>query len=240
MDYAFPFRPESARMLEWANENGAGWQGRYLLALLKDHYGYKAEAAELMAGDDATYAPFYAYRYSLTKDSSDLRKAFALDPSVRYRRLLAVDLNTRGEYAEAASLLKGYYAAHPDNFQVGDALMDAYIGLGKFKDAEKIIDRITYLPFEGMRGSHNKYRHIKLHLAAAACDRGRYKEALSLVDEALLWPTRLGAGKPYDEYVDTTQESWVREQIELRRDGKISGILLPLLQDQRTTDKKLF
>lgn len=118
--------------------------------------------------------------------------------------------------------------------------MDAYIGLGKFKDAEKIIDRITYLPFEGMRGSHNKYRHIKLHLAAATCDRGRYKEALSLVDEALLWPTRLGAGKPYDEYVDTTQESWVREQIELRRDGKVSGKLLPLLQDQRTTDKKLF
>ena len=240
MDFAFPFRPESARMLEWANENGAGWQGRYLLALLKDHYGYKEEAGALMAGDDAAYAPFYAYRYSLSKDNADLRKAFALEPSVRYRRLLAVDLNSRGGYAEAVSLLKGYYAAHPDNFQVGDALMDAYIGLGKFKDAEKIIDSITYLPFEGMRGSHNKYRHIKLHLAAAACDKGRYKEALSLVDEALLWPARLGAGKPYDEYVDTTQENWVREQIELRRDGKVSGKLLPLLTDQRTTDRKLF
>lgn len=240
MDFAFPFRPESARMLQWAIDGGASWQGRYLLALLKDYYGYKDEARELMAGDDADHAPYYAYRYSLTRDNADLRKAFALDPSVRYRRLLSVDLNARGEYAEAVSLLKKYYAAHPDNFQVGDALMDAYIGLGSFKDAEKIIDRITYLPFEGMRGSHNKYRHIKLHLAADACDKGRYKEALSLVDEALLWPTRLGAGRPYDEYVDLTQENWVREQIEARRDGKVTGKLMPLLDDQRTVDRKLF
>ena len=241
MDFAFPFRAESASMLEWVNANGGGWQGRYLLALLKDSFGYCNEAARLMNGEDADYAPYYAYRYSLTYNTADLRRAFSLNPEdSRYRRMLAVDLNGKGDYSEALALLKSYYAAHPDNFQFGDALMDAYIGLGKYRDAEKIIDRITYLPFEGMRGSHNKYRHIKLHLAAEACDRGRYREALSLVDEALLWPARLGAGKPYDELIDTSQEQWVREQIEARRDGKVSGKLLPLLEDQRTTDKKLF
>lgn len=241
MDCVFPYRSESVKMLEWVNENGGSWQGRYLLALLKDYFGYKDQAGELMAGDDSGYAPFYAYRFSLSNDVDDLRKAFDLEPlGWMYRNLLSVELISRGDFAGALELLEDYYASNPDNFMIGDALMDAYIGLGRYEDAGKIVDTITYLPFEGMRGSHDKYRHIKLLLAAVACDEGRYDDALSLVDEALLWPARLGAGKPYDNLIDTSHEDWVREQILLRRNGKTSDPLMPLMKDQRTVDKKLF
>ena len=241
MDFAFPSRAESAPMLEWAMKNSGSWKCRYLMALLKSSFRYSEEAAGLLKGDDSDYAPFYAFRYSLTWNTEDLRKAFALESEGwRYRRLLANDLINRGQYAEAVTLLKDYYAANPENFQVGDALMDAYIGLGQFTDAENIIDNITYLPFEGQRGSHDKWRHIKLHLAAIACDNGEFDKALSLVDEALEWPARLGAGKPYDDLIDRSKEDWTREQIIGRRDGSISGKLLPLMDDQRTKDKKLF
>lgn len=241
VDFVFPFRQESVAPLEWAIANGGGWKATYLLALVKDQLGYAAEAKSLISNLEPDWAPFYAYRYSLTNDTADLRKAFSLEPDGwRYRRMLAVDLTEKGEYAEAVNLLKGFYASHPENFQIGDALMDAYIGLGRYKDAEKIIDKIVYLPFEGQKGSHSKYSDIKLHLAAQASDKGNYKKALSLVDEALLWPERLGAGKPFDELLNTSKEEWVRSEIIKRRDGQSKEPLYPRLEDSRTKDKMLF
>ena len=241
IDYAFPFRAESAKMLQWAASVDGSWKCRYLLALLKANFGYNEEAAALLAGNDSDYAPYYAFRYSLSNSTDDLRRSFELEQNnPQYRRMLAIDLIEKGEFSEATDLLEAFYSEHPDDFKTGDALMDAYIGLGRFKDAEKIIDSIVYLPFEGQRGSHDKYRHIKLHLAAIACDEGKYDDALALVDEALQWPERLGAGKPYDDLIDTSLEEWVRGQITARKDGRESGQLLPLLDDQRTADKKLF
>lgn len=241
LDFVFPFRSESAEVLQWALENGGSWRSSYLLATLKHSLGYSEEAKRLVRGNDADWAPYYAYRYKLTGENSDIRKAFDLEPqNWIYRRLLAIDLNKRKEYGEALGLLKNFYAANPENFQIGDILMDSYIGLGRYKDAEKIIDKIVYLPFEGMGASHNKYRHIKLHRAAQECDRGRYDKALSLVDEALLWPERLGAGKPYDDLIDTSKEEWVRSEILRIKDSKSKESLLDRLDDTRTQDRHLF
>lgn len=242
VDFVFPFRQESAGPLQWAvGTPGTGWKPLYLLALLKNHLGHDDEAISLTAGLDPDWAPFHAWRYTLSKDMADLRRAFELEPDGwRYRRMLAMALTDVGEFDEAISLLKGYYGSCPDNFMVGDALIDAYIGAGRYKDAEKIVDKIVYLPFEGQRGSHDKYREIKLHLAAEACDKGNYRKALSLVDEAGLWPERLGAGKPYDELTDTSREDWVRGQIIDRREGKTREKLAPLMDKADTGDKKLF
>ena len=53
------------------------------------------------------------------------------------------------------------------------------------------------------------YRDIKLHLAAAALDKGRYGEALSHLEASRLWPHNLGVGKPYDNMVDNRMEDWM-------------------------------
>lgn len=240
VDFVFPFRAESAEPLEWAAARG-GWQSAYLLSILKDSFGYESEALETIAGLDPDFAPFHAYRYSLTKDTKDLRRAFALEPDGwRYRRMLAVDRIEKSDFAEAVQLLAKWYKSHPDNFQVGDALIDAYMGLGRYREAEKIVDRIVYLPFEGQKDSRSKYRDIKLHIAAEECDKGHFSKALSKVDEALLWPARLGAGKPFDNLVNTTKEDWVREEIIKRQKGLSKEPLSPMLSDSRKQDKKLF
>ena len=98
------------------------------------------------------------------------------------------------------------------------------------------------LPFEGMRSSHDKYRRLKLKLAAEAADRGQYDQAERYVDEALLWPVHLGVGKPHDAAIDHSTEDWLRGEIQKRREGRDRTILLSpqFGNQQQARDKKLF
>ena len=87
----------------------------------------------------------------------------------------------------------------------------------------------------------DKYRKIKLHLSAAAADAGDFAKAEKLLDEALMWPERLGVGKPYDDMIDTSVEDRLRGEINSRKNGK--GPFEPLsskLGLSLTKDKKLF
>ena len=237
-----PFRQESAQPLRWALAQGGGWQFRYLLALLQEHLGNHSEAEELMVPDDSDCSAYYAFRYRLCGSIGDIRKAYDLDPDCwQYRVDLAKALTGSGNPQEAVSLLKKYYAGHSDCIQAGDALVDAYIAAGDWNSAEKIMDSIVYLPFEGQHGSHDKYRRIKLHQAAAAIDRGAYSKASGLVDEALLWPSRLGAGKPYDEYIDTSVEDSLKAEIERRKTSRGPfESAMNLIGEKTEPDRKLF
>lgn len=228
VSFVFPFRAESCAPLEWAVSNYDGWQPKYLLALLEDFRGNSSRAAGLLSGDGSDYAPFYAYRYGFTKERSDLEKALAFDPEEwRYCKMLAYDLVAGGEASSAAKMLEKFYSCHSDNVHIGDALIDAYIASGQYAKAEKVVDKIVYLPFEGLKDSHAKYRCIKLHLAAEAVDKGRLSKAGALVEEALLWPERLGVGKPYDDEVDTSAEEWLKSEIAARRSSR--GPFSPLV-----------
>lgn len=242
VSFVFPFRSESYGPLKWAVDNCGGWQPSYLLAMLEDHLGNSCCAQELLKDNSSDYAPYYAYRYGLTKDRADLRKAFSLDPEGwRYCKMLASDMVAGGEAAQAVTMLEKFYAKHPGNVQIGDALIDAYIAAGMISKAEKVVDKIEYLPFEGLKGSHDKYRHVKLHLAAAAIDKGQLSKASKLVDEALLWPERLGVGKPYDNLIDTSVEDWLKSEIDARRSGKGPfKAVSPQLGNLLSVDKKLF
>lgn len=196
--------------------------------MLEDFRGNSSRAAGLLSGDGSDYAPFYAYRYGFTKERSDLEKALALDPEEwRYCKMLAYDLVAGGEASSAAKMLEKFYSCHSDNVHIGDALIDAYIASGQYAKAEKVVDKIVYLPFEGLKDSHAKYRCIKLHLAAEAVDKGRLSKAGALVEEALLWPERLGVGKPYDDEVDTSAEEWLKSEIAARRSSR--GPFSPLV-----------
>lgn len=215
----FPFREESAAPLEWAMKNGGGWKSRYLLAMLSDFLGHKDKAKALMAGNDSDYAPYYCYRGNLTDSKEDIRKAFEMDPvQWRYRLYLSRLCYREGDYKGAIELTGDYYRKHKDNFHIGDAYVKALIAAGEYGTAEKIIEDMRILPFEGQSGSHVMYRDIKLHLAAGCIDRGRYKEALSKIEEAKEWPENLGVGKPYEDMIDTDLEDWMTA-IVYRRSG---------------------
>ena len=242
ISFVFPFRSESFKPLKWALDICGGWKPAYLLAMLEDHLGKTDCVQTLLEDNSSDYAPYYAYRYGFTKDRADLEKALSLDPEGwRYCKMLAKDLVAGGQALQAVTMLEKFYAGHPDNVQIGDALIDAYISADMINKAEKVVDKIEYLPFEGLRGSHDKYRHIKLHLAAAAIDKGKLSKAEKLVEEALLWPDRLGVGKPYDNMIDTSVEDWLKSEIDARKSGKGPfKAVSPQLGNFLSVDKKLF
>ena len=100
------------RTLRWAVEENGGWQFRYLLAMLSDYLGDDSSAIGLLLGDDSGFAPYYSYRFTLTHDLEDARKAAALDPDEwRYVFYLAGELRNRGEYPEAEAVIAPFYAS---------------------------------------------------------------------------------------------------------------------------------
>lgn len=221
VEFVFPFRRESVEPLKWAVSCGEQWQSRYLLALLENHLGCPSAALSLLDSDNCGFAPYYYLRHLLSGDSSDAGKACVLDAdNAEYAEAYSNALLREGRGADAVNFLKTVYRRHPDNCRIGIALVDSYIAVADYSAAEKIIDRITILPYEGLRGPHNKWRYIKLNLAAIAADKGQYGKAERLVRESLDWPERLGAGKPYDDCIDRDAEDWLSSEIEKRKSGK--------------------
>lgn len=208
LDLVFPFREESYIPLKWAVDNGGSWRSRYLLAMLCGFYGYGDEAQELLAGDDSDYAPYYSYRASFGDNADDMKKAVALDPEQwRYYENLALCHYRGGRYSEAIAVLEPYYSRHKDNFHIGSTYVKCLIAARQYRKADKVISSMRVLPFEGQSGAHVMYRDIKLHLAAECIDRGKYKEAFQRIAEAGEWPSNLGTGKPYDEFIDSSAEN---------------------------------
>lgn len=208
IDLVFPFRTESCAPLEWAVENGGGWQSAYMLAMLQTHLGDSASALDLLSRHEPSYAPYYAFRAQLGGSESDLRRAIGLDPSEwRYRQTLALKLYAEGNYAEGIKLLDRYYASHKSNFHVADTYLKLLIAAREYHKADRVISEVNILPFEGQSGSHIMWRDIKLHLAAESIDKCKFKKAMHYVEESLEWPERLGVGRPYDDLVSEDLEN---------------------------------
>jgi len=217
IDWVFPYRELSAKVLAWAIENGGSWRCNYLLSMLMDSLGDKEGAKALINGIDAPYAPFYAFRATLTKAKDDLQKAMDLDPQQwRYRTNLAQMYFDEGNYAKAIELTEKYYNKHSDNFHVGDMYAKSLISAGRYEKAEKVLADIYILPFEGQSGSRVLYRNTKIQLAVKAADAGNYKAALAKVEQARLWPVNLGVGRPYDDLVDERTEDFLAAVINQR------------------------
>ena len=208
LDLVFPFRKESVAPLIWAVDNSESWECCYMLSMLENFLGHSEYSSKLIEGvSSSTYAPFYAYRASLTGSEKDMKKAVELDPEGwRYRQNLALKMYRDGRYDEALKMVEKYYQRHKENFHIGDTYLKILIAKGMYVKADNVINSMRILPFEGQTGSHIMWRDIKLHRAAEFIDKGNYKEAFCKIDESLKWPTSLGVGKPYEELIDTDTE----------------------------------
>ena len=212
IDLVFPFRPESVAPLRWAVGNGGSWRSRYLLAELLAYLGdTDGAAAQVEDLSGVPFAPFYGFRALLGNDpDADLAEAARLDPDQwRYADRLAQRHLADGKADAALRVIEPFYRKHPAQFQTTDTYVRTLTALGKYDKADKVLSKIHILPFEGQRGSHEMYRDIKLHLAAAALDKGRYATALSYLDASRAWPHNLGVGKPFDNLVNNRMEDWM-------------------------------
>ncbi len=86
----------------------------------------------------------------------------------------------------------------------------------QYDEAEKLLNAIHILPFEGERGGRVMYREIKMMLATHALAKGKTKRAGEKVLESLQWPRNLGVGKPFDDQIDTRLEDWMLAMIAIK------------------------
>jgi hypothetical protein len=212
----FPFRPESAEILEKIVAKTDNWLPKYHLALIQWSSNNKDEAKKLFdeCGNASTYAPFYAARAKLFDDGdnvlADLQKARELDKREwRYGRALVSHYIQQKQYDKALATANAEYKTFPENYVLGMLYARTLILNKKYADADRLLSKIEVLPNEGATIGRQLYREAKLMMAIENMKTGNCKKALQYIVESKVWPERLGSGKPYDEDIDTRIEDWM-------------------------------
>ncbi|MEO7961676.1 MAG: DUF5107 domain-containing protein, partial [Ginsengibacter sp.] len=216
----FPFRRETADILEQLIKQDDDWLLKYHLALIEWNSNNLPSAKELFTqiGDKPGYAPFYAARAELYKDDStkslaDLHKAADLDQlQWRYGQGLINYYLANNNAEKASSIAVKYYKNFPNNYVIGMLNVKAFMMNERFGEANALLKSIHILPYEGSTDGRRLYRETKLMLGLEEMKKKRYKKALTYIDAAREWPQNLGAGKPYEENIDARLEDWLAYQ----------------------------
>lgn len=226
-EFVFPFRRESARMLDWVVDQTDHWKPRYYQALIHAHVGNTDSARKLLdkIPDNTGFAPLYAWRASLNPDpnrkEADFRRAWELD-SGNWRHLMNLTdfLIKKEQWSEAEDLLELHFSDHPDHYQVGMVLAKLYLITEKTEDADKILERIQVLPYEGAYEGRVLYRAVKLRRALKALQSNQLTDAERFIEESKLWPENLGVGQPYESQINLEWEDTITSWIDMARSGQ--------------------
>jgi predicted Zn-dependent protease len=224
-EFVFPFRPETAEVLENLVQKNDNWLLKYHLALIQWHNNNIPAAKELFAqcASQPDYAPFYAVRanFNMSNDStlvlSDLQQAAKLDKNQwRYGRALVNYYLAKNQYDSAVRIATRYSGQFPENYILGMLNVKALLMNKQYSEANKILKTIKILPNEGATGGRQLYREAQLMLALEQMKNKDYAKAIEYISAARLWPDRLGVGKPYDADIDERLEDWLAYQSYLK------------------------
>jgi len=223
----YPFRPETADVLEWAETKQPHWKSKYCMALLywsKDRLDF-AKRHFTECCDDPDYAPFYLARGKLLEAENpelalkDYRRAMEVGQDEwRVYHELTEYYNEHGEHDQALRIAKDAVTRFPGNFIVQYDYGKTLLFDRQFEKSVAVLDAITILPFEGARYGRETYRQACILFAAEEMKAGKYAEAIPLLEKARSWPERLGVGKPYD--VDNRVEDYVEALCRRQRNEK--------------------
>lgn len=214
----FPFREESAAVMQWAMQKSTDWKPAYFLALIHNAKNNKKEAATLLnqVQGRVNFAPFYIARAMLrpvadsTGTLQDLQAAAALEPAEwRYGHYLTRYYLQHKNFRMALKTITPYYRKAPGHYITGMLHTRCLLRNGQYMAAEKALQQIRILPFEGASDGRRLYEETKLMLAQQALQAKNYKLAAAKAAEARLWPRNLGVGKPYEEVTDSRLEDWM-------------------------------
>ena len=207
VDFVFPFRRESVAMLQWAATQSNHWKANYLLALNLMGLNQKEKGRALLEelGSQPETANFYWIRAHLTGDVKsqtarfDLLKAYEKEPknwriALDYAALLEQDQ----QWNKALSVLKKIQQAHPQNFRIGLRIAAALNATQQYEKAATLLSQLYVLPYEHATGSRKIYTKAYWGSALNALHKENWKQAQTLLEQALEWPEKLGVGKPFD------------------------------------------
>ncbi len=205
--FAFPYRPESLPVLEWATQNSDEWMWTWLLALNMWAVDRDQEAAILLEalGQEPDFAPFYVARATLlgqvrgTDPEPDLRRAVALAPEDRTVHIhLIRHLQEVEEWDSAILAVDGATQRFPGDFNLDLLEARALVHVGRAEDAARILTATRVLPSEHARDSHRLWEQAHTLIALDAMEAGEYQSADAHLAAALEWPESLGQGRPYE------------------------------------------
>lgn len=221
--FEFPFRSESKKVFEWAMSKSNSWKPTYYMALLQGSVNNYEAARNLLnkLGDQPDFSPFYSLRASFTYDDiekeRDLKRAVSLSPTEwRYNHQLTNHYLDKQQFVKAIQTIKPLYTKNKNHFPTVSLYARALMSNRQYVEADKILNTIHILPFEGERGGRVMYREIKMMLAIQELGKGKTKTAEDKVLESLQWPRYLGVGKPYDDWIDTRLEDWMLAMIAIK------------------------
>ena len=226
---AFPFRSATVPVMQWAVNKSPDWKSRYYLALIDAFYERKSEALNLLLEAKApeNFAPFYVLRARLRDLAdvqgiqSDLTKAQQIDKNDwRYGKYLTEFFLSQNEFNAALQIIEPYYKKDPGNYMAGLLYTRCLMLNNNYTAAEKILDHINILPYEGADGAHKLYVRTKLNLALQSLKNRNYKLASKKISDARQWPERLGAGAPYPDMVDNTLQDQIQKLINETQKGQ--------------------
>lgn len=220
--FVFPYRRESAKVMQWAMEESDSWKPYYFMALIENHHGHKVKAFKLLSKikDSVIFAPLYVTRARLCDpaDSGAILKDYQMAASLnqldwRYGKYLTNYLLANHHEQRALKAIEPYFKREPDNYITGMLYVRCLMANDQYSQAERILNQLHILPYEGARRGHLLFKQIKLMLALQQLQKGHYKTALQKVKESRAWPEHLGAGRPYTNRINDDLQDKIEEFI---------------------------
>tara|TARA_B100001287_G_scaffold15986_1_gene11973 strand:+ start:40 stop:1206 length:1167 start_codon:yes stop_codon:yes gene_type:complete len=206
INFIFPFRRETIKVLEWAKNNISNWKVDYLLALNLWSKGRHDESQKLFKelGDVPENENFYLSRASLIKNSNvapyndDIKKAYMINKK-NWRAVLEYgrSLQNSNEFSEARKVLRTEFERNKSNYMIGMEYIKVLLNINQYEKAIDILENLKILPYEHAGEGRELYEKAYFNSAINKIDDGKIDDAIKLIIKSKLWPEELGVGKPY-------------------------------------------
>lgn len=205
----FPFRPETLKVLDWAGLQGHSWKTEYYKGLIQWNNNNLAKAKELFlkCGDEPDYAPFYISRGILFSDEQlnnglvlkDFKIAVSLHPEEwRTWNALSNYYQARGSFPLQLATAGKAYQLFPANPVISIDYARALLNVKNSLECIHVLGKVLILPQEGAKEGHEIYEIANIAQALNNIERKKYRTAIRFLEQAKLYPEKLGEGKPYD------------------------------------------
>ncbi len=226
VEYIFPHRVETAKVLKSILTEQSHWKLRYYLGLILWNKNLISEAKEqfLACGDEPDFSAFYLAKSKLVETENDklkaLQKANELTPDDWRSALALANYYISDKQVEKAhKLIKPFVTKYPEQSAIGLFYAQTMGAKHDFKDAISFLENYELLPFEGATIGRDLYNEVCVRTAFSALKNKKYKEAINFAEKAKLFPKNLGVGRPYD--VDERLENFIlAKAYELKGDKK--------------------
>jgi len=225
----FPYRNETALVLERIVLGNNHWKLKYYLGLIYWNRGLDSKAKKLLdaCGEEPDYAPFYLAKAKLISDTAKKRecliKSASLDKNDWRAALALIDFYLEnGEAEQAFSISERFKDLYPGQASIGLAFARSLMRLEKYEEAVEFLDGYTMLPFEGATVGRDIFHEACVRIAINASKSEEYYKVIEWVEKAREWPVNLGVGRPYDvdERIEDYMTAYAHEQLGNTRETK--------------------